>query len=227
MCQGTAFPVPQRLRELLPSRIVEPLNIDFQDRADIRAKLPLAQARLDALEAALRGQVQEVEDWREYVAVLARRAELGPPEPEVADNRPTPLSRDAQPLDLVVEVVNREKRKIRAKHVGDILRSEGHEISNEAVSNALFYGAKRADPPRIESAPGRGFYAPLGYNPFLEGATVNGTADPAQNPDERGLPTPTVQLGREQPPGDQLIPDRPGHPSNMEGAPDVAHRAGD
>jgi len=43
------------------------------------------------------------------------------------------------------------------------------------------------------------------------------------NPDVRGGPNPAIQLGREQPPGDQLIPDRPGHQSG-EGSAEAASR---
>jgi len=147
---------------------MERLVIDFSDRDDIRAKLPAACKRLNELEEGLRVHTQEVEDWREIVSVLTRRAELPAPNGTVehapekgeADSRSTG-SRGAQPLDLVVEVVNRERREIRAKDVRDILREEGHDLSSDAVSNALFYAAKRAKPPRLKQAPGRGFYAPL------------------------------------------------------------------
>jgi hypothetical protein len=146
------------------------LIIDFADRADIRAKLPAAEGRLADLEAALREQSEEVEDWREYVAVLRRRAELGSssvPAAKVAE-APSLSSSDLPPLDLVVEVVNRENRKIRSKDVAAILRSEGHVMTNMAVSNALFYGAKRAERPRVRAALGRGFYAPLSFKEASE-----------------------------------------------------------
>lgn len=79
---------------------------------------------------------------------------------DAVDDRDT----STQPLDLVVEVVNREFRKIRSMDVAEILRSEGHEqMTNGVVSNALFYGANRAKPPRISTGFGRGFYAPLGF----------------------------------------------------------------
>jgi hypothetical protein len=209
---------------------MESLNIDFFDPDDIRAKLPLARKHLNTEEAALRAKVEDVEGLREYVAILERRVKLSGPASaahatgssyaatDIPNQPPKSPSREAQPLDLVVEVVNRENRKIRAKDVAETLRSEGHDMPNMVVSNALFYGAKRADPPRIQSAAGRGYYAPLGYNPFLEGATVNGNVAPAGNPHEPGSPNPGVQLDAAKPPGDQLIPDRPGHPINSEGA---------
>jgi hypothetical protein len=215
---------------------VDPLIIDFADRADIRAKLPAAEGRLADLEAALREQAQEVEDWREYVAVLKRRAELGPANTpsaaEVAD-APLPSPSDLPPLDLVVEIVDRENRKIRSRDVAAILRSEGHDMSNMAVSNALFYGAKRADPPRVQAAPGRGFYAPLHYNPFLDEA---GGDEPGQgptdnlpprgdtkNPDESGGGPNPAQLDAEKTPGEQRIPAHQGHPYG-EGSAEAASR---
>jgi hypothetical protein len=209
---------------------MESLNVDFYDPDDIRAKLPFARKRLNTEEAALRAQTEGVEELRDFVALLERRVKLSGPASVAHDTTPSyaatdlpnqppkSASREAQPLDLVVEVVNRENRKIRAKDVAETLRSEGHDMPNMVVSNALFYGAKRADPPRIQSAAGRGYYAPLGYNPFLEGANVNGNAAPAGNPHEPGGPNPGVQLDAEKSPGDQLIPDRPGHPINSEGA---------
>lgn len=148
---------------------MDPLVFDFSDRADMRAKLPAAQKRLTELEAALREQTREVEDWREIVALLMRRADQGSASSSVPEVPKGPWNlppREAQPLDLVVEVVNRDRRKIRSKDVAHILRQEGHDLVNNVVSNALFYAANRADPPRVVGANelGRGFYAPLGFN---------------------------------------------------------------
>lgn len=155
----------------------ESLNIDFADRDDIRAKLPAARRRLENMERVLAAQQQEVEDWRLFVQMLTRRvgqAGDGASELEVDIVSPT-----VKPLDLVVEVVNREMRKIRAKDVGVILRGEGHTISNSAVSNSLFYAANRLEPPRLIGANelGRGYYAPLGYSDDAAGHTT-----PAENP---------------------------------------------
>lgn len=67
----------------------------------------------------------------------------------------------AQPVDLVVGVVNEHGSTIRAVEVANILRDRGHDISNNTVSNSLHYAAHRAKPQRIVSAEGRGQYAPL------------------------------------------------------------------
>ena len=160
---------------------MDSLPIDFMDPEDIRAKLPTVKRQLEVMEAAFRKQAAEIEDWRYYVGMLTGRAErlgvldasaasdetqgTGPADP---DPETTPRTEDrrpaaGQPVDLVVEVVNREIRKIKAKAVSDILRSEGHDLSNVTVSNSLFYAAKRVSPARIKVAEGRGFYAPLSY----------------------------------------------------------------
>jgi len=155
----------------------ETLQIDFSDRADVRGKLPHARRIREAKREALLVARAEWEDWEDYVKTLERRAgvsdrsmvadeaenaqgqQVAPP----AAQRSRPDSSGVAPLDLVVEVVDRELRKIRAQHVWAILTDEGQELSKVAVSNALFYAAKRAKPPRLKRAEGRGFYAPLGY----------------------------------------------------------------
>lgn len=146
------------------------LTIDFTDRDDIRAKLPAARERLTEMERALREQSQEVDDWRILVETLTRRAEVPivPADKDVleqeASNSVTySQAGPVEPLDLVVEVIDREIRKIKSKDVADILRSEGHAVENVVISNALFYAAKRAKPPRVKTAEGRGYYAPLTY----------------------------------------------------------------
>jgi len=155
----------------------ETLNIDFSDRTDVRAKLPQARRIREAKGAAVHLAQAEWEEWDDYVKTLERRAGVSdrsmmadeaegaaPKQPSrPADERAQPARTDGAPLDLVVEVADRELRKIRAQNVWAILTDEGHELSKVAVSNALFYAAKRAKPPRLKRAEGRGFYAPLGY----------------------------------------------------------------
>jgi len=174
---------------------MDSLPIDFTDPEDIRAKLPRAKRQLEVMEAAFRKQAGEMEDWRDYVRTLVRRAErlgvvdapaasdetqgTGPadPDPEATPKTEERPPAAGQPVDLVVEVVNREIRKIKAKAVADTLRSEGHDLPNVTVSNSLFYAAKRVSPARIKVAEGRGFYAPLGY---VEDVAPDGLPAPDQ-----------------------------------------------
>jgi hypothetical protein len=181
--------------------MTESLPINFADRDDVRAKLPEAHRILDAKQTALNAAQEDWADWAAYVATLERRAGVRPePERTVTTEERKPdgvlleppdgppdlpvRASEGAPLDLVTEVVNREDRKIRAQDVAAILKQEGHDLAKVAVSNALFYAAKRAKPPRLKQAFGRGYYAPLSYqetvaspltreqieaNPFLRG----------------------------------------------------------
>lgn len=165
------------------------LTVDFADRADVRAKLPEAKAALTRMEADLRDRQEYVDGWREFVNLLERRAGLLPPAIVLPEPEPEPLARaegrgdvvarsssPPQPLDLVVEVVNRETRKIRAREVTEILAMEGHGLAKSTVSNALYYAAERADPPRVKAAQGRGFYAPLGFEESQDVYSANGAS---------------------------------------------------
>jgi|GEM_PF-4028601 len=71
----------------------------------------------------------------------------------------------------VVGVVNRELRKIRAPEVTEILNSEGVDISNDSVSNCLWYVAEKTDPSPIKRV-GRGYYAPVNFKEGLSAADV-------------------------------------------------------
>jgi hypothetical protein len=137
--------------------------VDLNDPSDMREKLTEARAILDSHEASLRDldRIQRlVEKWRVRVAFLESQV---PEEPREAGG--TSLNdASAPPIgDLVVEVVGRENRKIRSKDVRTALLADGHEFSANQVSNALYYAAHTANPPRIRSAVGRGMYAPLSY----------------------------------------------------------------
>ncbi len=81
---------------------------------------------------------------------------------------------EQSPVELVIELVNREPRKIRSRNVGAILRQEGHRISNTAVSNALYYAASDRGGNKIQQI-ARGWYAPLSYS------DVNGAASALNN----------------------------------------------
>lgn len=181
----------------------ESLTIDFADRDDVRAKLPQARRMLEHKERALNEAREDWEDWRAFVQMLERRAGVAEtPEKEVSDGKirvapsetlPTPeppagAAKEAQPLDLVVEVLNRENRKIRAQDVAEILRREGHDLPKVTVSNALFYAAKRAKPPRAKQALGRGYYAPLSYT---EPSMITASAE-AEGHGSAHLTTPAI-----------------------------------
>lgn len=169
----------------------ESLKIDFFDLEDIRRNLPAAKKRLDEMQTELSAKQREFEDWRMFVDFLARRANSVSHERQsseiatVADAAVASAGQEStsnhegaatgdgrpQPLDLVVEVVNREVRKIRAVEVANILLREGHKVTPMMVSNALFYAAKRAKPPRVKAGLGRGFYAPFAYRENLIGSS--------------------------------------------------------
>lgn len=181
----------------------ESLSINFADRDDVLAKLPHARRIRDTKEQALRAAQGDWQVWVRYVAALEDRAGVDsapgddrsdsaePPMPS-AEPTPEPVS-SLGPMDLVVEVVERENRKLRAKEVRQILHAEGHDLTSDAVSNALFYAAKRAKPSRIKAAMGRGFYAPMSYvEPPTTGygvAASNGFPAPDHSPAAPGSAT--------------------------------------
>lgn len=159
----------------------ETLLIDFADRADVRAKLPEARRILEAKAETLRVANDEYQDWAGYVEMLEQRAgarDGGVPTPAAPAVRGDEAAKPAEaPTDLVVEVVDRGDRKIRAQDVWAILRDEGHDLEKVAVSNALFYAARRSKPLRVKQAVGRGYYAPLG---FVEPPTTDDEVVPDQ-----------------------------------------------
>lgn len=128
------------------------LMLDFNDRENILELLP-------TLEAAAHEAHKEWQDKAALARLLRQRVGLDPLELPRSP-RPAPTG---DVIGVVMEVVNRENRKIRARDVAHVLQSEGHDVSLAGVSNALFYGARRAKPPRIAKAEGRGMYAPLTY----------------------------------------------------------------
>lgn len=150
------------------------LPVDLADRNDIRDKLPLAERILQEMEMAVREQVAELESWRELVGVL--RARVGataqppvltppstrPASPAAAQERsdPTgdPTPGRAQLQEVVVNALNRVGKPTRSRDLRDILAEEGHELSTESVSNALWYAAERL---RTIVKVRRGIYAPL------------------------------------------------------------------
>jgi hypothetical protein len=134
-------------------------NIDLANPASISEKLPEAEAMLKRLQEQYSQKREELVHWQNLVTWLQalERAASGEAVAAAAqDQHLTELQA------LVVGVVNREVRRIRAKDVTDILHSEGHDISGDTVSNTLWYVAEKITPKPIQRA-GRGFYAPLAY----------------------------------------------------------------
>jgi hypothetical protein len=147
----------------------DPLSIDFDDRDDVRRKLPHVRAILEQKERRLRTWQDDYDSYRAYAEVLAHRAGV-----ELSDTaiQEPPSVPDAEPngtgqgdhLELVVSVVDQAGRAVKAREVAAILRHRGVDITNSAVSNALYYAANRATPPRVRKLPIRGMYASLGYS---------------------------------------------------------------
>jgi hypothetical protein len=140
--------------------VAEPFIIDLNDPADLVVKLGEARAIVEVKEqelARFHDLEREVRKWRSVVAFLLSQL---PSEPDMA-SASNGNGRRLKPMDLVVDVVNREVRPIRAKEVRRILLDEGHQLSSSAVSNALHYAVTGAK--KIVKAEGRGMYAPLGY----------------------------------------------------------------
>ncbi len=125
--------------------------VDLADPASIVEKLPEAERMLQTAQQNLSLSEQAVAYWTRTVGVM--QALVGDTAP------PQPLS-DLQ--SIVVEVVNREVRKIRPSEVAQILQREGRNVSGDSISNALWYAAEKLEPKPIQRV-GRGFYAPLAY----------------------------------------------------------------
>src|SRR5690348_5978561 len=104
----------------------ESFVVDLANREDIRIKLPRARHILDRKRREAERAKDEYAAWFRLVDMLANIA--GVPREEV-DSEDDKARSDA---DLVVGVVERVGQPIRARDVADVLRDEGHEISNEA-----------------------------------------------------------------------------------------------
>jgi hypothetical protein len=138
--------------------------VNIADPEDVRAKLAEAEAQQEAAERA-----------RNYWSHAAERLRLlaGDATPEVplsaAVSMNGPQSIEKGPghvQDLIIDVIERQIDPVRAKDVTAILHREGHDISSDSVSNALWYAAEKSG--RILRV-GRGLYAPLDYaEPKLE-----------------------------------------------------------
>jgi hypothetical protein len=170
----------------------ESLRVDLADMDDVRAQLPRAREILERKRIALERSQADHDSFRELVALLAKRVGV-----DLDDSAPTDRAdlagdspqRRSDALSAVVELVNRENRPIRARDVQEILTREGHALVGDAVRDALYYAAKRREPPLIQSLPERGYYAPLSYQPeeaeMFSGAST-GEADPEAMAQEAG-----------------------------------------
>lgn len=167
---------------MIPCRMErESFIVDLNDLADIRAKLTKAKIILREKQEeldSLRDLEREVADWGANVAFLTSKAQL-PQEAEPNEQRAGSGGIVAGLGDLAVEVVNREVRKIRSRDVCAILRREGYDVSPNSVSNALYYAAHTGR--KINTAPGRGFYAPLAYKEELIFDSTNGSESTSSN----------------------------------------------
>lgn len=122
--------------------------VNFDDPEDVQAKLKVARERVAEIDAwleALDALRAEKRLWTSRVNGLS--AAFAPPARLIEVNNVGAL---------VVDVVIREARPIRARDVRGILVAEGHGVSGEQVSNALLYAARTG---KLTKA-GRGTYAP-------------------------------------------------------------------
>jgi hypothetical protein len=177
--------------------------IDLNDPADLAAKRDEAVAIVGRMQAELRG-IQELEhriaQWQARADFLTSQLPETPaPSTDLAahaasngNGGESNRERQGRLLELVVEVVNRAIRPIKAKEVHTLLTRDGHDLVPGSVSNALHYAAHGAK--KIKPAAGRGMYAPLEYQE-AEQTSPNGHAPrdvPATLPAEWGATTAIV-----------------------------------
>jgi hypothetical protein len=136
------------------------LTVDLADPSSILAKLPEAEETLAQMQLELEERQSEIIRWRDLVALMQALAAEPHKAGSLVAAEPAHQLTDLQAL--VVGVVNREVRKIRAKEVTEVLRAEGYAISGDSVSNTLWHVAEKLSPKPIQRI-GRGFYAPLAY----------------------------------------------------------------
>ena len=130
--------------------------VNVADPQDVRSKLADAESRLADVE-------REREHWTQLVArlrVIAGEADESTPAllPAPSDEEQPPAEKlpPGHMQELVVDVIEDHDDPLRARDVTAILREEGHEVSADSVSNALWYASEKAH--RIVRV-GRGLYA--------------------------------------------------------------------
>ncbi len=136
------------------------LNVDLADPSSILARLPEAEETLAQMQLELEERQSEFARWRDLVALM--QALVANPHEAGTLTAAQPAHQLTDLQALVVGVVNREVRKIRAKEVTEVLQAEGYSISGDSVSNTLWHVAEKLSPKPIQRI-GRGFYAPLAY----------------------------------------------------------------
>lgn len=145
----------------------ESLPVDFADDADLRAKLPRAKAILVRKEERLRSAQTDVESWRDLVRLMEQRGGVALDGP--VDSAATAIGSmspdQGQLVDHVVNIVENFGKPVRARDVSEALRTAGFDVTNDTVSNSLYYAAIRATPRRISKLVARGMYAPLAWQP--------------------------------------------------------------
>lgn len=134
------------------------LMVDLGNPSSISEKLPEAEETLRRVEEELQAKQAEVSHWQRLVAIIAALTNEGGDQVAISD----PRLHLTELQSLVVGVVNRDMRKIRARDVTQVLNAEGIEVSSDSVSNCLWYVAERVEPSPIRRI-GRGFYAPAAY----------------------------------------------------------------
>jgi hypothetical protein len=164
--------------------------VDLNDPEDVAAKVAEGERILREIDQQLEGLTdlqREAQEWRANVEFLASKVAKDPPidlelrngNGHVLIEVKTNGNGQPRPGDLVVEIVNREGRIIRAKEVHELLAQEGHDLTPEQVSNALHYAAH--DARKISAAEGRGMYAPRDYRePELTSQTAPSATGPTQ-----------------------------------------------
>lgn len=151
------------IRERVLPRARAVLNVKLKD-------LIAAEWKAKEMLAAPAAAVQE---WENKVAALVTLAG-NPDDPSVDQEAPAvpeAHGEDGQAGSmqvLVIEVLEREPRKLRSRDVRDLLLAEGHDVTADSVSNALYYAATQAK--KIRKLNERGWYAPLSYTEAFEPA---------------------------------------------------------
>ncbi len=153
------------------------LMVNVADPDDVRGKL--GEARL---------KLSEIDAERLYWTDLVRRLEVLAGDEQPSGLAPSQNGRavipSAAPVEgrgerapssdkpapghmqeLVVGIIQREGKELRAKEVTKILQGEGHDVNGDKVRNALWYAAERSG---VIERLGRGTYATHAY---VEAAT--------------------------------------------------------
>ena len=180
---------------------------------EYEAVLDEAQSVAVDAEAAFVLAQREVDEVRAIVDRLRVR---------VGDD-PTPESQGTQPAATPRKRPRRHRGRVSLPQFLETLMADGKRRTVDEIEAAIHAAPEFADSPpnrntlntRLGELARRGT---LTKHPDRSYQNLVPAGGDAENPDERGGPNPAAQLDVEKPPADQLIPDRPGHPINSEGA---------